>query len=91
LFNRQAIKETLLVNPIDKACCYRDPQFSPDGTYLLFAFQDIRDADKGITRLYYVPYGTIDTGARYEPLPLPEFSDKKAQPQAVLRKAVTTP
>jgi len=90
LFNRQAIKETLLVNPIDNSCCYRDPQFSPDGTYLLFAFQDIRDADKGVTRLYYIPYGTIGTGARYEPLPIPEFPEQRAHPQAVLRKAATT-
>jgi dipeptidyl aminopeptidase/acylaminoacyl peptidase len=30
------------VNPIDNQCCYRDPQFSPDGTYLLFAYQDAK-------------------------------------------------
>jgi serine/threonine protein kinase len=91
LFNRQTVKETLIVNPIEKSCCYRDPQFSPDGTYLLFAFQDIRDADKSVTRLYYIPYGTIGTGARYEALPIPEFINQKDQPQAVLRKAAMVP
>jgi serine/threonine protein kinase len=89
LFNRQTYRETLLINPIDKACCYRDPQFSPDGTYLLFAFQDIRDADKSVTRLYFIPYGRIGTGARFEPLPLPEIINQREQPQAVLRVAKT--
>jgi serine/threonine protein kinase len=89
LFNRQTYRETLLINPIDKACCYRDPQFSPDGTHLLFAFQDIRDADKSVTRLYYIPYGRIGTGARFEPLPLPEIINQREQPQAVLRVAKT--
>jgi hypothetical protein len=89
LFNRQTYKETLLINPIDKNCCYRDPQFSPDGTYLLFAFQDIRGAEQSVTQLYYIPYGTIGTGARYEPLPLPAFTNQREQPLAVLRPAKT--
>jgi serine/threonine protein kinase len=88
-FNRKAYKADLIVNPIDKACCYRDPQFSPDDTYLLFAFQDIRDADKSTTRIYYIPYGTIGTGAKYDPLPIPEFMNPKEQPQAILRKAAS--
>ncbi len=28
------------IRHITNGCCYRDPQFSPDGRYLLFAYQD---------------------------------------------------
>ncbi|MCK7483345.1 MAG: hypothetical protein M0C28_44590 [Candidatus Moduliflexus flocculans] len=29
------------INPVRGTCCYRGATFSPDGTYILFAFQDI--------------------------------------------------
>jgi hypothetical protein len=60
------------VNPIDGMCCYRDPVWSPDGRYLMFAFQDIRQGASSQIQLYYIPAGTIGTGIRYEPLPLPD-------------------
>jgi hypothetical protein len=37
--------------------------------------------------LYYVPYGSIGTGASYEPLPLPVITNPLEQPGAVLRPA----
>jgi serine/threonine protein kinase len=88
LFNRKTYKATLSLNPIDNVCCYHNSQFSPDGTYLFFAFQDIREGENSVTRLYYVPFGSLDVGARLEPLPIPEFTNPKENPQAILRKAV---
>ncbi len=52
-------------------CCYRDIRWSPDGQYLLFAFQDVRYTDPA--RLYYVPFGTLGQQQKYEPLPFPEY------------------
>ncbi|HJW89104.1 MAG TPA: protein kinase [Anaerolineales bacterium] len=77
------------LTPIDGTCCYRDPQWSPDGRYLLFAFQDLRLAPAGPIQLYYVPFGAIGTGMRFAPLPLPPefFSDPRGKPQPALRPA----
>jgi Tol biopolymer transport system component len=73
--------------PVDGTCCYRDPQWSPDGRYLLFAFQDLRQAPAGPIQLYYVPFGSIGTGMRFSPIPLPPefFPDKRDKPQPALR------
>jgi tRNA A-37 threonylcarbamoyl transferase component Bud32 len=87
IFNMETYKASLSVNPVRGACCYRDPQWSPDGNYLLFAFQDMLQGSASTTQLYYVPYGSIGTGATYEPLPLPEISNPREQPQPVLRPA----
>jgi hypothetical protein len=77
------------IAPIDNVCCYRDPQWSPDGRYLSFAFQDLRKAPAGPVQLYFIPFGEIGTGAKFEPLPLPEdfFADPRSKPQAALRPA----
>jgi len=77
------------VDPVKDTCCYRDPRWSPDGQYLLFVFQDIGLGDKGVSKLYYIPYGTIGAGATYEPLPLPEtfFTNPREKPQPALRPA----
>jgi hypothetical protein len=88
LFNMDSFTFNESVNPINNTCCYRDPQFSPDGSYLAFAFQDITLGQASTTRLYYIPFGSIGTGAMYEPLPLPEIADPKERPQPVLRPAI---
>lgn len=87
IFNSETFKATTPVNPVNGVCCYRDPTFSPDGRYLLFAFQDITAGSTSQTKIYYIPFGTLGTGAKYEPLPLPEYTDPKEAPQAVLRPA----
>jgi hypothetical protein len=88
LFNRDTFTFSQAINPIENTCCYRDPLFSPDGTYLLFAYQSIAMGAGSTTRLYYIPFGSIGTGANYEPLPLPEISDPREKPWPVLRPAV---
>ena len=77
------------MNPIEKRCCYRDARWSPDGSYLLFTFQDEGLADTAETLLYYVPFGEVAAGAKLTPLPLPErfFKNPKEAPQPALRPA----
>ncbi len=85
LYNADLHRADVEVNPIGGTCCYRDPQFSPDGRYLIFAYQPFEAG--ATTRLYIVPFGTIGMGVEYEPLSLPEgfLSDPKAKPQPVFR------
>ncbi|MGB3699861.1 MAG: hypothetical protein WA997_01200, partial [Anaerolineales bacterium] len=87
LFNMDSFNFSESVNPINNTCCYRDAEFSPDGSYLAFAYQDIGLGQASTTRLYYIPFGSIGTGENYEPLPLPEITDPKERPQPVLRPA----
>jgi len=69
LYNLSSHKAQML-NPVNNQCCYRDFTWSPDGQYMLFAFQDIRFAQQTI--LYYVQFGTLGTGGTYTAIPLPE-------------------
>jgi serine/threonine protein kinase len=77
------------IDPIDGVCCYRNPTWSPDGRYLMFVFQDIRQGQNSVIQLYYVRYGDIGTGATFEPINLPDTFLKKAteNPQPALRPA----
>lgn len=86
-FNMQDYRAQISANPIRGRCCYRDASWSPDGSQLVVAFQDIGEGSASVTRLYMIPYGSIGTGTMYEPLPLPEISDAKESPQPVLRPA----
>ena len=85
IFNTETYRLSEAVNPVRGACCYRDPQFSPDGSYLLFAFQDYGAGSSSVTQLYFIPYGSLGTGAAYLPLPIPDITDPREQPQPVLR------
>lgn len=89
IYNWESHRPTLLVNPIDKKCCYRDARWSPDGSYLLFAFQDSGLAQNAVNQLYYVPAGELTTGAVFQPIRLPDgfFKDLREAPQPALRPA----
>jgi serine/threonine protein kinase len=91
LYNIDVHRAQSHVNPINAHCCYRDPEFSPDGSYLVFAFQDMSLGYQGVIELYYIPYGTILTGLTYTPIPLPAdlFSDARESPQPVLRPVIS--
>jgi hypothetical protein len=88
IYNWESHKPTP-IRPISKKCCYRDARWSPDGDYLIFAFQDEGLAAEAQTLLYYVPYGEIGTDANLTPLPLPEgfFKNPKEAPQPALHPA----
>lgn len=79
-----------VINPIDDKCCYQDIQWSPDGQYILFAYQAINTRE---TKLYYIPYGTLNTGMTYEPLNLPYyfFAEAKTRIEPVLRPVQPSP
>ena len=78
-----------LINPIDGKCCYRDARWSPDGSYLIFAFQDLTLGGAAPTVIYYVPSGQLGTGTTFQPLPLEAnfFKNAKEAPQFALRPA----
>jgi len=88
IYNWESHKPTQ-IRPISKKCCYRDVRWSPDGAYLIFAFQDEGFAGAATILLYYVPYGEIGTGANITPIPLPEgfFKNPKEAPQPALHTA----
>ena len=91
IYNMELHKAQPQINPIDKHCCYRDPQWSPDGSYLAFAFQNMLLGSESQTEIYIAQYGTLGTGAKYTPLPLPAITDAKAKPQIILRPAMQAP
>jgi Tol biopolymer transport system component len=86
-FNHETNSPDLRVNPIDGNCCYRDPSYSPDGRFLLFAYQEYSETNK--IELYMIQIGEIGTGLKFTPIPLPEdfFSDRTESPQPVARPA----
>lgn len=75
------------VNPIGGKCCYRDARWSPDASYLFFAFQDITLGERATTQFYYIPVSALNTSQQFDPLPLPEgfFKNPKESPQPALR------
>jgi hypothetical protein len=85
LYNHELHKAYDKINPVGNACCYRDSQFSPDGSYLLFAFQNYAGGSSSQTQLYYISYASIGSGATYEPLPLPPITNARESPWPVLR------
>lgn len=75
--------------PYEGNCCYRDASFSPDGTHVIFAFQDIRLGVTSPINLYYYPVDSLSTKRVLEPIPLPEsfFTQRDDKPFPVLRPA----
>ncbi|MBN2387874.1 MAG: protein kinase [Anaerolineales bacterium] len=77
------------LDPLGSTCCYRDARWSPDGTYVLLAYQDINQGVGSTTQLYYIPFTSIGTGTTYTPLRLPPelFANPRERPQPALRPA----
>jgi dipeptidyl aminopeptidase/acylaminoacyl peptidase len=78
------------LNPLT-GCCYRDATFSPDGSYVSFAFQDMGLGTKSPILLYYVPYASLTTGGALDPIEgdlTPEFfTDLREAPWPVTHPA----
>jgi serine/threonine-protein kinase len=75
-----------VLEPMGRPCCYRDARWSPDGKYLVFAYQP---ETGGSPQLVYAPLDEINQAASFTPLPLPEtfFADPQSSPQPALRAA----
>lgn len=85
IYNGRTHKADLQIDPIRKVCCYRDPQWSPDGNYLVFAFQNMYDGANSKTQLYLIRFGDIESGVQFTPLPIPDITNPLEKPQPVLR------
>ena len=85
VYNMRTYKADKQINPIKHVCCYRDPQWSPDGNYLVFAFQNYYEGANSKTQLYLVRFGDIESGVQFTPLPLPDITNPLERPQPVLR------
>jgi serine/threonine protein kinase len=79
-----------MIDPLKTSCCYTMARISPDGSRLLFAYQDINGGSNAKTQLYYISYGSIGGGSTFSPLPLPDgfFSDPANPLDATLRPAI---
>ncbi|MBI5934557.1 MAG: serine/threonine protein kinase [Chloroflexi bacterium] len=73
--------------PVENTCCYRDVTFSPDHSHVIFAFQDIRQGEQSVLKVYYVPVEVVLSGKALKPLLLPEgfFSQRIEAPMFALR------
>jgi serine/threonine-protein kinase len=88
LYNIESHNFTQL-DPAGTGCCYSDPRWSPDGSYIFFTHQDINLGSASRNTVYYIPFGTVGTGASYTPLPLPEdmLLHQRENPEVALRPA----
>ena len=77
-------QEFTKLNPINGQCCYRDVRWSPDGKYVMFAFQRF---DRSDISLYYVPFKDIQSGGTFTPINIPSglFATAREKPQLALR------
>lgn len=85
LYNSET-REAIKLNPINGECCYRDARFSPDGKYIIFAYQRF---DRSEIALYYIPLADLPSSGPFTPIPLPArfFSTARENPQPALRPA----
>ncbi|MBI5296942.1 MAG: hypothetical protein HY869_15785, partial [Chloroflexi bacterium] len=88
LYNASTQKSEKIA-PYENNCCYRDAAFSPDGTFVIFAFQDIRLGSGSPINLYLVTTDSLSQPRTLDPLQLPEgfFTRNSDSPVPVLRPA----
>lgn len=90
-FYDMATRQAQKLNPIDGACCYRDARFSPDGSHIIFSFQDRRDGMEARAKLFYIALeDALQGGLAFTPLNLPVDFLRIAseKPMLILRPAV---
>ena len=77
-------RESQAINPVEEACCYRDVRFSPDGSYLFFAYQP---RPGGAFQWYYLPFAEAQAGVSDTLLPIVDdlLPDQQYSSQPVLR------
>jgi hypothetical protein len=73
------------INPIDESCCYYGPEWSPDGRYVFFTFQDFAGGANSTTVFYYVPFATLSGGGQIVPMNFPPLEDPRELSEAAFR------
>lgn len=82
LYDVETRQETI-INPMGGVCCYRDARWSPDGKFILFAYQRY---DSSEVLVYYVSLADIEAGKPLIPIELPSgFFSSRDNPQPALR------
>jgi serine/threonine-protein kinase len=83
LYDSQARKGQK-INPMNGECCYRDARWSPDRTYIFFAFQRVGASE---IEFYYIPYADLGKNATLTPIKNIDslFSTAREKPQPALR------
>ncbi|HNB37007.1 MAG TPA: protein kinase [Anaerolineales bacterium] len=89
MFYNESTQKSEKIAPFENNCCYRDATFSPDGTFVIFAFQDIRLGSGSPINLYFMTTDSLSQPRRIDPLPLPEgfFTKNNDTPMPALRPA----
>jgi serine/threonine protein kinase len=85
LYDAATAQQTPLT-PAGGDCCYRNALFSPDGTYMLFTFQDRSKGQDSRTELYYIPFEGQEDPSPFR-LPLGFFTDLRENLLFALRPA----
>lgn len=75
------------INPIEGSCCYYGPEWSPDGRYVFFTFQDFAGGANSTTVFYYVPFATLSSGGQIVPMNFDPLTDPRALTEAAFRPA----
>jgi serine/threonine protein kinase len=88
-YNYETKRPAVMIDPMGTTCCYTDARWSPDGSYIFFAYQDITQGANARTRLFYVQGGSLGTGAKYTPLTTSDsiLSNPVDHPDPALRPA----
>ena len=76
-----------MLDPLGHSCCYADARWSPDGSYILFTFQDLALGPNSKNQLYFISFGSIGTGTNYAPITLPSsfLTNLQDHPDPILR------
>ncbi len=84
-----ATSQAIKINPIGGNCCYRDARISPDGSYLLFIYQDAAQGVESGAELFYIPIDSINNSDGFTSIKLPIgfFTKSREKPQPALRPA----
>jgi Tol biopolymer transport system component len=86
LYNQQ-LRRGELINPIGGSCCYTGPEWSPDGRYIFFAYQDRLQGENSETIFYFVAFATLNGGGQIVPMSFDPVTDSRDLTEAAFRPA----
>ncbi|HUF39491.1 MAG TPA: serine/threonine-protein kinase [Anaerolineales bacterium] len=87
LYN-QELRRGERINPIDGGgCCYTGPEWSPDGRYIFFAYQDRLQGENSETIFYFVAFATLGGGGQLVPMNFDPITNPRELTEAAFRPA----